>query len=188
MRERVVNVPNAITLLRLLAAPVVVWLVLHAQWQAACWVFLVAALSDGLDGYLARRLGQTTAFGAGLDALTDKALGLGTLVTLTRMDTIPLWVTLAILLRDTVIVLGAFRYQRRMGHLEIQPTGLGKIHTFVEFALLVLVLADMAKIIRLGIWQWPLFALVFAVAVISGIQYVWIWSGKARRAHRTTTR
>jgi cardiolipin synthase len=179
MSERIVNVPNAITLLRLLAAPAVVWLVLHAQWQAACWVFLVAALSDGLDGYLARRLGQTTA---------DKALGLGTLVTLTRMDTIPLWVTLAILLRDTVIVLGAFRYQHRMGHLEIQPTGLGKTHTFVEFALLVLVLADMAKIIRLGIWQWPLFAGVFAIAVISGIQYVWIWSGKARREEPRPTR
>ena len=188
MRERIVNLPNAITLLRLVAAPIVVWLILQAQWNAACWLFLAAALSDGVDGYLARRLKQTTAFGAALDAVTDKALGLGTLVTLTRMDAIPLWVTLAILLRDTVIVLGAFSYRSRVGHLEIQPTGLGKMHTFIEFALLVLVLADSARIINLGIWHGPLFALVFAIAAISGIQYVWIWSGKVRRERRQTTR
>lgn len=186
MAERIFNIPNAITVLRLLATPVVVWLILHAQWQAACWLFLIAALSDGVDGYLARRLGQTTAFGAALDAVTDKALGLGTLVALTQREAIPLWVTLAILLRDTVIVLGAFSYRSRVGHLEIQPTGLGKMHTFIEFALLALVLADSARIIQLGIWHGPLFALVFAVAAISGIQYVWIWSGKVRRERRKT--
>lgn len=188
MAERIVNIPNAITLLRLLAAPGVVWLILHAQWTVACWLFLVAALSDGVDGYLARRLGQTTAFGAALDAITDKALGLGTLVSLTRMEAIPLWVTLAILLRDTVIVLGAITYRRRAGHLEIEPTGLGKMHTFIEFALLALVLADSAQILQLGIWQAPLFVLVFAIAAISGIQYVWIWSGKVRQEQRRITR
>lgn len=175
-----INVPNAITLLRLLAAPVVVWLIFHAQWQTACWLFLVAALSDGLDGFLARRFAQTTAFGATLDALTDKALGLGTLVALTRMDAIPLWVTLAILLRDTVIVLGALSYRSLAGRLDIHPTWLGKMHTFIEFALLTLVLADLAQIIQLGAGRWPLFALVFAIAAVSGIQYVWIWGGKLR--------
>ena len=188
MGERVLNIPNAITLLRLLAAPVVVWLVLRAQWEAACWLFLVAALSDGVDGYLARRLGQTTAFGAALDALTDKALGLGTLVTLTRMGAIPLWLTLAILVRDAVIVLGALSYRRRAGHLEIQPTWLGKMYTFDEFALLALVLAHSAQILQLGIWQGPLFALVFVIAAVSGLQYVWIWSGKVRRERGATTR
>ena len=188
MTERIVNIPNAITLLRLFAAPVVVWLILHAQWEAACWLFLAAALSDGIDGYLARRLGQTTAFGAAMDALTDKALGLGTLVTLTRMDAVPLWVTMAILLRDTVIVLGALSYRSRAGHLEIQPTWLGKMHTFVEFALLALVLADSAQIIELGMAQSPLFALVFIIATVSGLQYVWIWSCKVRQEQRTTVR
>lgn len=185
MRERIVNLPNAITLLRLIAAPVVVWLILTAQWYAACWVFLAAALSDGVDGYVARRLRQTTAFGAALDAITDKALGLGTLVTLTRMEAIPLWVTVAILLRDTVIVLGAISYRRRAGHLEIEPTGLGKTHIFVEFALLALVLADSAQIIQLGSAQGPLFGLVFTVAALSGIQYVWIWSRKYRDERAT---
>lgn len=188
MGERIFNLPNTISLLRLLATPVVVWLIFAAQWEMACVLFLLAALSDGLDGYLARRLGQTSAFGAALDALADKALGLATLITLTRLGMIPLGVAAAIVLRDSVIVVGAFRYHRRTGHLEIQPTGLGKVHTLIEFGLLLLVLGDAAQIIRLGPWQWPLFALVFAVAVISGVQYVWIWSGKARREQGITTR
>ena len=181
MSERILNVPNVITLLRLLAVPVVAWLILHARWEPACWLFLAAALSDGIDGFLARWLNQMTALGAALDSITDKALGLTTLVLLTHAGAIPLWVTLAILLRDTVIVLGALSYRGLAGHLEIHPTWLGKTHTFVEFALLALVLANLAQIIQLGVWQTPLFGFVFTIAVVSGIQYVWIWSGKARR-------
>ena len=186
MSERLVNIPNAITLLRLLAAPVVVWLMWQAQWNAACWLFLAAALSDGIDGYLARRLQQTTALGAALDAVTDKILGLATLVMLTRMGAIPFWVTLTILLRDGVIVLGALSYRSLAGHLEIQPTWLGKLYILMEFVLLVGVLADKARIIQLGIWESPLFMLVFAIAAVSGIQYVWIWSAKARGSHEPT--
>ena len=184
MSERNLNIPNAITLLRLLAVPVVAWLILEARWEAACWLFLAAALSDGIDGLLARWLRQTTALGAVLDAVADKALGLTTLLMLTQSGVIPWWVTLAILVRDTVIVLGALSYRGLAGHLEIHPTWLGKTHIFVEFALLALVLGHAAKLIDLGIWQIPLFGIVFAIAAASGIQYVWIWSGKARRERR----
>jgi cardiolipin synthase len=180
MRERLFNVPNSITLLRLLAVPGVAWLILHRQWDAACWLFLVAALSDGLDGWLARALRQTTQIGAALDTVADKALGVVTLVMLTIEAAIPLGVTLAILLRDTVIVLGALSYRGLAGHLEIHPTRLGKLHMFAEFALLAAVLAVLAEWLQTGIWLSGLFAGVFAVAVISGIQYVWIWSAKAR--------
>lgn len=184
MHERILNIPNGITLLRLLAAPAVVWLIDTSQWPLACWVFLIAALSDGLDGFLARRLAQTTAFGATLDAITDKVLGVGTLIALTLVHAIPLWVTLGILLRDSIIVVGALSYRGLAGHLEIHPTRLGKMHTFVEFTLLALVLADLAQIVPLGVWQTPLFMTVFAIAVVSGIQYVWIWAAKARNAQR----
>jgi Phosphatidylglycerophosphate synthase len=182
MNARDLNLPNAITLLRLLAAPGVVWLIWQHAWPAACWLFLAAALTDGLDGFVARRLKQTTALGATLDTVTDKVLGLGTLVTLTQADAIPWWVTLGILGRDTVVVLGALSYRGLAGHLDIHPTWLGKTHTFVEFALLALVLADLAEILRLDWRAAPLFALVFAIAVASGLQYVWIWGRKVRRA------
>src|SRR5574340_1469994 len=126
MNGRVLNLPNAITLLRLAAVPVVGWLILHERWEAACWLFLAAAVSDGIDGLLARWLNQMTQLGAALDSIADKALGLVTLVMLTIEEVIPMWVTLAILLRDTIIVLGALSYRGMAGHLEIHPTWLGK--------------------------------------------------------------
>jgi cardiolipin synthase len=183
MNERILNWPNSVTLLRLLAAPGVVWLIDVQAWQGACWLFLAAALTDGLDGFLARWLAQRTAFGATLDTVTDKALGLGTLITLTQAAAIPWWVTLGILARDTVVVLGALSYRGLAGHLDIHPTWLGKTHTFAEFALLALVLADLAEIVELDQWAATLFALVFAIALASGLQYVWIWGRKARRGY-----
>jgi cardiolipin synthase len=78
-------------------------------------------------------------------------------------------------------VLGALSYRGLAGHLEIHPTWLGKTHMFAEFALLTLVLADLGELLAVDAWLPVLFAGVFAVAVISGVQYVWIWSAKARR-------
>ena len=182
MRERVLNLPNIITLLRLAAVPVVAWLILQQRWEAASWLFLAAAVSDGIDGLLARWLNQMTQLGAALDTIADKALGVVTLVMLTQVGAIPLWVALTILLRDSIIVLGALSYRGLAGHLEIHPTWLGKIHVFAEFSLLALVLANLGKIWVVEAWLGVLFAAVFVIAVISGVQYVWIWSAKARRA------
>ncbi|MCA1979638.1 MAG: CDP-alcohol phosphatidyltransferase family protein [Thiobacillus sp.] len=181
MRERILTLPNVITLLRLAAVPVVGWLILQRQWEPACWLFLAAALSDGIDGMLARTLNQMTQLGATLDTVADKALGIVTLTMLTLEEAIPLWVTLAILLRDSVIVLGALSYRGLAGHLEIHPTWLGKTHMFAEFALLALVLGSLAGVIQAGAWLGWVFLAAFAIAVASGVQYVWIWSLKARR-------
>ena len=181
MRERWLNVPNVITLARLAAVPAVGWLIHTHEWAAASAVFLVAALSDGLDGFLARSLGQTTKIGAALDPVADKALGIVTLVMLSLEGEIPWWVTLAILTRDTVIVLGALSYRRLAGQLEIRPTRLGKAHTFAEFALLLLVLGALAGWLQPGGWIMALFVGVTAIALASGAQYVWIWWAKARR-------
>ena len=181
MRERVLNLPNIISILRLVAVPGVAWLILQQRWEAACWLFLAAAVSDGIDGLLARWLNQMTQLGAALDTIADKALGVVTLVMLTQAGAIPLWVTLAILLRDSIIVLGALSYRGLAGHLEIHPTWLGKTHMFAEFVLLTVVLAGLGGLLAVDAWLMLLFAGVFAIAVISGVQYVWIWGAKARR-------
>jgi len=181
MSERVFNLPNVITLLRLAAVPGVAGLILQQRWDAACWLFLAAAVSDGIDGLLARWLNQLTQLGAALDTVADKALGVVTLVMLTQVGAIPLWVTLAILLRDSIIVLGALSYRGLAGHLDIHPTWLGKTHMFAELSLLSLVLGGLAGLLSLGDWLHALFVAVFVIAVASGVQYVWIWGAKARR-------
>jgi len=181
MSERIFNLPNIISLLRLATVPVVAWLILNQRWEAAFWLFLAAAVSDGIDGMLARWLNQMTQIGATLDTIADKALGVVTLVLLTQAGAIPLWVALAILLRDSIIVLGALSYRGLAGHLDIHPTWLGKTHMFAEFSLLALVLAGLARVLQMDAWLATLFTVVFVIAVISGVQYVWIWSAKARR-------
>lgn len=181
MSQRILNLPNLISMLRLAAVPVVGWLILNERWEAACWLFFAAAVSDGIDGFLARWLDQMTPLGAALDSVADKALGLVTLVMLTLEEAIPMWVTLAILVRDTIIMLGALSYRGLAGHIEIHPTWLGKTHMAAEFALLALVLAGLAGLLALEGWLQPLFTVVFVVAVTSGVQYVWIWGAKARR-------
>ena len=134
---------------------------------------------------LARWLNQMTQLGAALDTVADKALGVVTLVMLTLEEAIPLWVALAILVRDSIIVLGALSYRGLAGHLEIHPTWLGKTHMAAEFTLLALVLGGLAGLLAVESWLGMLFATVFAIAVISGVQYVWIWGAKARRERET---
>ncbi|MFP5418960.1 MAG: CDP-alcohol phosphatidyltransferase family protein [Gammaproteobacteria bacterium] len=181
MSERILNFPNGFTLLRLVAVPVIAWLIVERHWEAACWLFLAAALTDCIDGVLARWLDQMTALGAALDTVADKALGVVTLIMLTQIGAIPLWLAVTILLRDTIIVLGALSYRGLAGHLEIHPTWLGKTHVFAEFALLALVLANLGGVVRVEPWLDQLFIVSFAIAVVSGAQYVWLWGSKAHR-------
>jgi cardiolipin synthase len=181
MEEKAFNLPNSITGIRLMGVPATIWFMLEDQWAVATWIFVIASLTDGLDGYLARRLNQTTAIGAALDTVTDKALCLSVLVVLTSFELVPVWVALAIVIRDGVIVVGALAYRGMAGHLEIQPTPLGKANTFAEFAMLALVLGHQAGIVPGEDWLQPMFWLVFATTVASGMQYVWIWGNKARR-------
>lgn len=185
MSERILNFPNGFTLLRLAAVPVIAWLILEHYWEAACWLFLAAALTDCIDGLLARWLDQMTALGAALDTVADKALGVVTLVMLTQSGAIPLWLAVTILLRDTIIVLGALSYRGLAGHLEIHPTWLGKTHVFAEFALLALVLANLGGVVMVDPWLEQLFIAAFAIAVVSGLQYVWLWGSKAHRERAT---
>lgn len=181
MEEKAFNLPNAVTGMRLMGVPATIWFMLEGQWAVATWIFLAAALTDGLDGFLARRLRQTTAIGAALDTVTDKALSLSVLVVLLSFALVPVWVALAIILRDAVIVIGALAYRGMAGHLEIQPTLLGKTNIFAEYAMLALVLGHEAGIVPGEAWVHPMFWVVFATTVASGIQYVWIWGNKACR-------
>ena len=83
--------PNLITLARLLAVPLVVWLIISGHWESAFWVFLAASVTDGLDGSLARGLNARTELGAYLDAIADKALLVSVYITLGQAGQIPIW-------------------------------------------------------------------------------------------------
>lgn len=142
-------------------------------------VFLVASISDGIDGWIARHYNLCTPLGAMLDPVADKLIILSCLATLTWQSLIPLWLTLSLLSRDILIILGAMAYRRLTGHVQITPTWLGKTHIALEFAVLCLVLANAASIFSIVSVLPDLFKLLFATSVLSAMQYVWIWGRKA---------
>ena len=173
------NLPNAITLLRLGLVPVMAYYAATGAFAIALPVFLIAALSDLADGYLARRFKLVSKLGALLDPIADKLNMFVATVVLAWQDLIPIWLAAAIIGRDVVIVVGAVAYRLARGRLAIKPTQLSKANTFIEFAVLLLVMATAAGWIDAGAWLRILFAIVFVTVVVSGTQYVWIWGRKA---------
>lgn len=171
------NLPNLLTLLRIFLVPVIFYALAKGLFVVALIIFLAAAITDALDGWIARHFCLQTRLGAVLDPLADKLLVVTTVITLTWLQRIPLWVTVAIISRDLLIIGGSLLYLLLIGRFSVCPTLLSKWNTALQLVVIVLVLL-------LAACHWhvpllPIFALVFLMAVVSGGQYVWVWSRKA---------
>lgn len=176
------NVPNILTTLRVIAAPLLAYCLMSERFEWAFYVFIGAAITDALDGWIARHFNQMTHYGAVMDPLADKLVTLTCIILLTWLGWVPLWLTLAMLMRDTVIVAGAFAYHHLFGEVEIRPTRLGKFHTLLAFALLTLVLAHAADLFDASAMLQMSFLAVLASTLASLGQYVVLWSRKAVQA------
>lgn len=178
------NIPNVITVIRVLLIPVIAYLLVEGRYAPALAVFMAAAFSDFADGAIARHYRMVSEFGARLDPIADKLTMLTATVLLAWQSWLPLWLAAAMVLRDVVIAGGAIAYRLVVGHLEMQPTWLSKINTALEFAVLAGVLAQAADLVDARGWLPWLFVVVFVTVVLSGAQYVWAWSRKAIAARR----
>lgn len=176
------NVPNVLTGLRVLAAPLLAWFLMCGQYDYALYTFILAAITDALDGFIARHFNQYTEFGAALDPLADKLITLTCMLILTFQGLVPLWLTLAMAARDSVIVAGAFAYHHLFGEIDIHPTRLGKLHTVMAFALFILVMAQAAHLFDVSARLMPAFLAVLVSCLASMTQYVVLWARKATRA------
>ena len=179
------NLPNAITLLRLGLVPVMGYYAVRDEYAIALPIFLVAALSDFADGYIARRFKLVSRLGAALDPVADKLNMFVATVLLAAQGLLPLWLAAAIIGRDIVIVVGVLAYRLLRGPLEIKPTYLSKVNTFIEFGVLLLVMAVAASWIDTGAWMPVLFVILFITVVASGIQYVWLGTHMALAKRQT---
>ncbi len=173
------TLPNLLTGIRLVLVPFVLWHLALGDVETAFWLFVAAAITDFLDGNLARLLDQRSVLGAWLDPIADKAMLLSTLIMLVWLDVLPLWLGVLVGVRDIVVLLGAAGYRKLTGGLEVAPTWWGKAATAAEFVLVSLALADLA----LG---WGVTLLGYLVVLTgllvsgSGLHYVWVWGGKVR--------
>ncbi len=165
----VFNWPNIISGARLLLAPAVAYLLSREAYGAALTVFAAAGASDALDGYLARRLGQTTRLGAALDAAADKLMILSSVVMLAWLSLLPPWLAFTLLARDGLMLAGAMACRLAAGSLTVAPSLPGKIHTALEFVVISVVLAQTAALINASDRLPQLFVLVFLSALASGL-------------------
>jgi cardiolipin synthase len=179
-----VNLPNAITLLRIALVPVIGVTLWRRQDLVAVLLFGVSAVSDWLDGFIARRFDLRTGFGAVADPLADKATMLTVAVVLALQHALPWWLAAAIVARDLVIVGGAVAYRWRAGSIEMAPTRISKINTALQFLLLCGLLAQRAGAALSPALLQALMLATLATIVASGVQYVVDWSRKARQLKR----
>lgn len=181
------NVPNAITVARLILVPVTAYFLIVGAYGVALIVFLAAAVTDLIDGFIARTFRLTSTLGATLDPIADKLNMFVATVLLAWQGLMPIWLAIAIVARDIVIVGGALAYRLALGHVEMTPTTLSKVNTFIEFTALLLVMATAAEVIDIGAWLSTVFLVVLATVLASGAQYVWVWGRKAALESRRTS-
>ncbi|MGZ5863160.1 MAG: CDP-alcohol phosphatidyltransferase family protein [Methyloceanibacter sp.] len=170
------NIPNTLTLARIVSVPLIVWLIITHEMSAAFVLFLLAGLSDAADGYLAKRFGWHTELGAYLDPIADKALLVSIYVTLGLSGHLPVWLVIAVVSRD-ILIIGAFILSWMLSRpVTVYPLLVSKANTLSQIVLAGLVLADE---LGLGLGLEPMVTVFVwitgALTILSASAYFWTW-------------
>lgn len=190
MARLIVQLPNLLTLFRIvLVAPIVrsLW---SADYRLAFLLFVIAGVSDLLDGFLARRFGWQSDLGATLDPLADKLLVVALVALLTVQGHLPLWLAIIVVVRDLVIMSGAAVYRFRFGALEVAPTFVSKCNTAAQIVVMGMLLLSLSAFGELSNLMRMLldpvgFLLLGCLGVYSGVDYVVTWGLRAWRQRRS---
>ncbi len=172
------NWPNAITIVRILLIPLFVYEVLMGDYTTGAMVFFLAAVTDALDGLIARIFRMKSRLGTFLDPLADKLLVTSAYVILGIKGIIPLWLVMAVISRDSIIVLGALVLYLMIGELQVKPHPVSKINTFFQLLTVILALfKGMTEEMRL-LHEWitvslePAIYLTAGLTLASGLIYI----------------
>ena len=172
-RQILISLPNLISLARLFAVPLMVWLIVAGEMTAAFWVFVAAGISDAVDGFIAKRFDAITTFGSYIDPLADKALLVSCFVALGIEGQIANWLVILVVFRDVVIIGGAILAVPLERPVIMRPLFISKLNTTTQIILVALVLAE----IGVGVHEAKLIVLmqyiVAATTLASGIGYAY---------------
>lgn len=177
------DIPNIISLLRIALVIPVVYLLIQREFSYALILFFIAGISDGLDGYLAKRNNWISRLGSILDPLADKLLLVFSYFTLGWLGEIPMWLVVAVVVRDLIIIVGAIAYHEIIGEYDMMPSWVSKTNTFFQILLVLVV------VFSLGAYMLPekvidvLVIIVAITTVASGMNYVWVWGRRAIQEH-----
>lgn len=171
--------PNIITAFRLLMVMPFLYFVLTEKYSLAFFIFILASISDGLDGYLARRFQWQSQLGAFSDPLADKLLVVSSYITLTYNHHLPLWFTLLMVSRDVVIIAGAIAWYRLFNKIDFKPTLVSKSNTVFQLILIIVILFQLSFHVVL----YPLVPYLIIITTLTTAfsfgDYVICWSIKA---------
>lgn len=167
------NIPNLITLLRIILVPLIVILLIQGSFYKALIVFIIAAVSDALDGFLARIMKQQTALGAYLDPIADKALLGSVFVTLSILHVIPSWLAVIVISRDFIILLGISVLSIMSINVEIRPAFVSKVTTGLQLTTILLALSVRCLPYDFnGMWLLALYWGTALFTILSGLNYM----------------
>jgi cardiolipin synthase len=179
------SLPNLLSVVRMLLVYPTALGILEGRYQMVLGLFLLAAFTDGVDGFLARRFNWSSELGGILDPLADKLLMVSTFLCMSVAGLAPWWLTVVVLLRDLVIVAGAIAYRALFGRLHGEPKASSKLNTLCQVLFCLAVVSQAAH-------GWPaqrvvvaLGALVLVTTSVSGLDYVLTYSRRAATAART---
>ena len=186
MSSRIFTAPNVLTIFRVVLIPVFVTLLFYHRFLWALAAFLIAGFTDGLDGLLARRFKQQSQLGTVLDPIADKLMLVTAFVVLSMRTVfpqplpshlpIPFWVTIAVISRDVFIVVGAAAINIMTGFRGFRPSWLGKLNTAVQITAIAAIMFATSIPRYTGYYLPTVYAAVFALAVLSGLHYIFFAS------------
>ncbi len=172
------NIPNLLTLSRILLVPIIVILLIQSSYLKALVVFAVAGITDGLDGFLARVLKQKTVLGAYLDPLADKALILSSFITLSVLGIIPSWLSVIVISRDCIIIIGILILALMDVSFEVRPAFISKVTTTLQLVTIFLALVFKSLSLDFNLHSYNtddvIYALTAFFTVASGLNYIFI--------------
>lgn len=169
------NLPNLITVARILSVPVVVWAITSGEMLFAFIVFLAAGISDAVDGFLAKRFGWTTELGAYLDPLADKALIVSIYIALGISEAVPRWLVILVVSRD-IMIIGAVMLSWLVDKpVAVKPLLVSKLNTAAQIIFAGLVLGSLGLRFNPGWLLHVMMALVAALTLLSVGAYVREW-------------
>lgn len=170
------NLPNAITFGRLLTVPIAVYLMMQSEFLAAFILFVVAGVSDALDGYIAKQWNQATTLGALLDPVADKTLLVSVYITLGLQGHVPNWIVVLVVFRDLIIVGGVILLFIVRLEVRMRPLIISKINTAAQIALAAIVLAKLGLELDIAEVSTTMIYVVAATTALSGAGYVVSWT------------
>ncbi len=169
------QIPNILTLIRIAACPLLILLLHDGKYELTLYLFIVAGITDGLDGYIAKRFNCESKLGAVLDPTADKLLIASSYIMLAILGDIPFWLLIMVIFRDLVIIGGYFILIAMSYEVPMKPVYSSKLNTFMQISLMVAVLLEKSMLLSVPLVVEFLIAGVVATTLISGGQYVYEW-------------